>query len=189
MSVLELMKTRRTYRRFEQKPVPQAVIDAMAQALRLSSCGRNAQAIRLLVIDRPEAVQQVNALVKWAAALPPELGTPKPHERPTLFVAVVQKNGAAESTDAGLAISNMVLAAWEHGVGSCIMQAIDRPALSELFGLAEDQYLHSVLAFGYPTHKSYVVDPPEDGSLKYYLDDNMDYCVPKLPAEALYTRF
>ena len=62
-------------------------------------------------------------------------------------------------------------------------------SISELFGLAEDQYLHSVLAFGYPTHKSYVVDPPEDGSLKYYLDDNMDYCVPKLPAEALYTRF
>ena len=189
MSVLELMNTRRTYRRFEQKPVPQQVIDAIVQALRLSSCGRNAQAIRLLVIDRPEAVQQVNTLVKWAAALPPELGTPKPDQRPTLFVAVVQKNGAAESTDAGLAISNMVLAAWEQGVGSCIMQAIDRPALSELFALPADEYLHSVIAFGYPTHQSRVGEVPADGSLKYYLDENNDYCVPKLPTEALWNRF
>ncbi len=29
-------------------------------------------------------------------------------------------------TDAGLAISNMTLAAWNHGVGSCIIGACDK---------------------------------------------------------------
>lgn len=43
----------------------------------------------------------------------------------------------------------MTDAAWAHGVGSCIMGAIDRPAIKELLGLGENLRLHSVVAFGY----------------------------------------
>lgn len=39
MSIMETLNTRRTYRRFAQKPVPQDVVDDMVEALRLSSCG------------------------------------------------------------------------------------------------------------------------------------------------------
>ena len=35
MSVMELLTTRRTYRRFEQKAVPQDVVDDIVQALSL----------------------------------------------------------------------------------------------------------------------------------------------------------
>ncbi len=191
MAVLDLMTTRRTYRRFAQKPVPQAVIDSIAAAVRLSSSARNAQPIRLLAVRKPETVRQVNALVKWAGALPPELGTPKPDELPTLFIAVLQDTslGGEQNTDAGIALANMTLAAWESGVGSCIMQAINRPALTELFGLPEHLHLHSMVAFGYPTHKSTVVPLPEGGSVKYYLDENRDYFVPKRPAGELISYF
>lgn len=191
MSVLELMTTRRTYRRFAQTPVPQDVLDDIVNALRLSSSARNAQTIRLLLVEKPEDVHHVNELVKWAGALPPELGTPKPDERPTLFAAVLQDTSAGpqNDTDAGIALANITLAAWEKGVGSCIMQAIDRPALAEFFRLPETQYIHSMVAFGYPTHKSTVVGVPEGGSLKYYLDEQRDYCVPKRPAGELAHRF
>lgn len=39
MSVMELLASRRTYRRFEQKAVPQDVVEDIIEALRLSSCG------------------------------------------------------------------------------------------------------------------------------------------------------
>ena len=45
MSIMETLNTRRTYRRFAQKPVPQDVVDDMVEALRLSSCGANRQEI------------------------------------------------------------------------------------------------------------------------------------------------
>lgn len=191
MAVLDLMASRRTYRRFEQKAVPQDVIDDIITALRLSSSARNAQPIRLLIVQRPEAVRQVNALVKWAGALPPELGTPKPDEIPALFIAVLQDTslGGEQNTDAGIALANMTLAAWESGVGSCIMQAIDRPALTELFALPEHLHLHSMVAFGYPTHKSTVVPLPEGGSFKYWLDEQKDYYVPKRAGEDLASYF
>lgn len=191
MSVLELMTTRRTYRRFAQTPVPQEAVEAIIHALRFSSSARNAQTIRLLLVEKPGDVCRVNELVKWAGALPPELGTPKPDELPTLFAALLQDTeaGPRNDTDAGIALANITLAAWEKGVGSCIMQAIDRPALTALLGLPESQYLHSMVAFGYPAHKSTVVPVPESGSLKYYLDEQRDYYVPKRPADELVRRF
>ena len=56
MSVMELLASRRTYRRFEQKAVPQDVVEDIIEALRLSSCGANRQAVRLVVVNRPEDV-------------------------------------------------------------------------------------------------------------------------------------
>ena len=41
MNAMELLTTRRTYRRFAQKTVPQDVVDDIVQAVRLSSCGAN----------------------------------------------------------------------------------------------------------------------------------------------------
>ena len=65
-----------------------------------------------------------------------------------------------------------------HGVGSCIMGAIDRPALTKLLALPEKMRLCCMVALGYPTHKSHLVEM-QNGSVKYYLDETGDYCVPK----------
>lgn len=68
------------------------------------------------------------------------------------LVAVCQDESlpGCNDTDTGLALANMTDAAWANGVGSCIMGAIDRPAIKELLGLGENLRLHSVVAFGYP---------------------------------------
>ncbi len=153
MSVMEKLLTRRTYRRFEQKSVPQDVVEDLIDAVRLSSCGANRQAVRLIVVQSPEMAAKVHPLVKWAAYLPPEQGTPKAEELPTLYAAVVQDTSIPGdlNTDTGIALANMTLAAWDKGVGSCIMGAINKPALTELLGIEEPQKLAFMVAFGYPT--------------------------------------
>lgn len=187
MNVMELLASRRTYRRFAQKPVPQAVVENIVEAVRLSSCGANRQAVRLVVVQSPEMVAKVQPLVKWAAYLPPEQGTPKADELPTLYVAVVQDTAIPGdlATDTGIALSNMTLAAWASGVGSCIMGAINKPALTELLGIAEPEKLAFMVAFGYPTHEAHIVPLTAETGVKYYLDENRDYCVPKRSAEEI----
>lgn len=187
MSMMEKMQSRRTYRRFEQKAVPQNVVEDIVEAVRLSSCGANRQAVRLVVIQNPETVAKVQPLVKWAAYLPPEQGTPKVDELPTLYVAVLQDTSIPGdlNTDTGIALANMTMAAWDSGIGSCIMGAINRPALTELLDIKEPEKLAFMVAFGYPTHKSYVVPLTEETGVKYYLDENRDYCVPKRSKEEL----
>lgn len=184
MELMELLKTRRTYRRFEQKEISQKIVDEILNAARLASSAANKQPLSYVVIQGQEKVDKVFGYTKWAGYLPPEQGQPKENEKPVLFIAVVENLNINRDcdTDAGLAISNMTLAAWNHGVGSCMIGACNKPALSELFGLTEDQKLHTVVAFGYPSHVSHIVDV-EDGTdmsaIKYYLDENRDYVVPK----------
>ena len=187
MSVMEKLLTRRTYRRFEQKPVPQDVVEDAIEAVRLSSCGANRQAVRLVIVNKPEDVAKVQPLVKWAAYLPPEQGTPKADELPTLYAAVVQDTSIPGdlNTDTGIALANLTLAAWDKGVGSCIMGAINKPALTELLGIEEPEKLAFMVAFGYPAHEAHIVPMTEATGVKYYLDDNKDYCVPKRSAEEI----
>lgn len=187
MSVMELLASRRTYRRFAQKPVPQDVIQNLVEAARLSSCGANRQAVRLVVVQSPELVAKVQPLVKWAGYLPPEQGTPKAQELPTLYVAVVQDTSIPGdlATDTGILMANMTLAAWDKGVGSCIMGAINKPALTALLGITEPEKLAFMVAFGYPTHAARVVPMTPETGVKYYLDENRDYCVPKRSSDEI----
>lgn len=184
--MMEFLAARRTYRRFAQRPVPQEVVEDILQAARLASSAANRQPLKFVVVQTPQAVAAVNGLVRWAGYLPKEVGTPKPQECPTLYVAVLQDTGISQDcdTDAGLALANMTAAAWAAGVGSCIMQAIDRARLCELLGLPENLNLHSMTAFGYPTHRSAVVEL-QNGDVKYYVDAARDYYVPKRSVEEL----
>ena len=187
MSIMETLASRRTYRRFAQKPVPQDVVEDMVEALRLSSCGANRQAVKLVVVQSPEMVAKVHPLVKWAGYLPPEQGTPKADEQPVMYLAVVQDSAISGdlNTDTGIALANITLAAWDKGVGSCIMGAINKPALSELLGIAEPDKLAFMVALGYPSHTAKIVPMTEETGIKYYLDEDRNYCVPKRSREEL----
>ena len=180
-NLMELLKTRRTYRRFEQKEISQDIIDEILTAARLASSAANRQPLSYIVVKDADKVAEVFTHTKWAAALPPQQGQPGEGERPVLFIAVIKnldRNPDCD-TDAGLAISNMTLAAWNRGVGSCMIGACNKPVLSEMFGLTRQQTLHTVVAFGYPSHVSHIVDMEDPEQFKYYLDENRDYCVPK----------
>ena len=189
--LMELLKTRRTYRRFEQKEISRDVLDEILMAARLASSAANRQPLSYIVVREPGAGADVFAHTRWAGALPPELGQPKEKERPTLFIAVVENLDINKDcdTDAGLAISNMTLAAWNRGVGSCMIGACNKEALSQMFGLGENQKLHTVVAFGYPSHESHIVDMESPEQFKYYLDEKKDYVVPKRKLEDVVTYF
>ena len=129
MDMLEFLRTRRTYRRFEQRPVAPEILTEAVDAARIASCGANRQTVRYIVVQSADAVAAVQPLVHWAAYLPPEQGQPKLDELPTAFIAVLQDDNlpGASDVDVGLALGSLTAAAWAHGVGSCIMGAIDRP--------------------------------------------------------------
>ncbi len=183
--LMGLLEGRRTYRRFGQKEISREILEEILQAARLASSAANRQPLSYIVVQDREKVEQVFAHTRWAGALPPEVGQPREGEKPVLFIGVVENLDINQDcdTDAGLAISNMTLAAWNHGVGSCMIGACNKVALSELFGLTDRQKLHTVVAFGYPSHVSHLVDMEDPDAFKYYLDEKKDYVVPKRKLE------
>ena len=181
MNISELTVGCRTYRRFTQKAIPEDLLRSCLENARLSSTGANAQTLRFICVRSPEMVAKMQPLVKWAAALPPEIGTPKPEERPTAFIVIVKKagSGAFADVDVGIAAHSIVMTAWEGGVGSCMMGAINRPESAALLGVKEDDTVHLAVALGYPGCTSTIVPVPESGVLKYYVDGDRNYYVPK----------
>ena len=139
MDMMEFLRSRRTYRRFAQRAVAPEILTEAVDAARIASCGANRQTVRYCIVESPAAVAAVQPLVHWAAYLPREQGTPQPDEQPTAFIAILQDDRlpGANDVDIGLALGSLTAAAWAHGVGSCIMGAIDRPALTKLLGLPE----------------------------------------------------
>lgn len=184
MDVMEFLRTRRTYRRFAPRPVDPAILTEAVDAARIASCGANRQTLKYVVVQSPAMVAAVQPLVHWAAYLPPEQGCPKPGEEPVAFIAVLQDERlpGASDVDTGLALGSLTAAAWGHGVGSCIMGSIDRPALAKLLSLPEGVALQYMVALGYPRHQSRLI-AMENGSVRYCLDEKGDYCVPKRPME------
>ena len=57
--------------------------------------------------------------------------------------------------------------------------------MSELLGIAAPDKLAFMVALGCPTHAARVVPMTEKTGIKYYLDENGDYCVPKRSVEEL----
>lgn len=188
MELMELLETRRTYRRFLQKPVSDEIIQEILTAARYASSAANRQPLSYMVVKDAKKVKEVFGYTRWAGYLPPEEGQPKEGEEPVLFIGVIEHENVSPfcDTDAGLAISNMTLAAWNHGVGSCVIASCNKGKLSEMFGLTEGQKIHTVIAFGYPSHESRIEDI-KDGDIRYYLDEKKDYIVPKRKLEDMVT--
>ena len=184
MDVMEVLRTRRTFRAFTQEPVPQDVLMDILEAGRLANCGANRQSLRFAVAQKPEDVAKLCELTKWAAAIPNGAGTPAPEQRPTLYIVILQDTSVTghSDIDVGIAVAGMTTAAWAKGVGSCIIGPLHREKTAQFLGLPEN--LQVGIAFGYPAHKSTVV-PLEDGRKNYWRDENGDYYVPKYALEEI----
>ena len=184
MDFLELSKARYSVRKFSDKKVEDEKLEKVLEAGRLANCGANRQSLRFVVAQKTEDVAALCELTKWAAAIPDGAGTPKPEQRPTLYIVVLQDTTVPghSDMDVGIAVASMTTAAWAKGVGSCIIGTLHRSKTARLPGLPENLQVHTGIAFGYPAHRSTVV-PLKDGQKNYWRDSNGDYYVPKYETE------
>lgn len=134
----------RAVRRYEPRPVPDEITRRILEAGRVTGSARNRQPWRFVVLDDTREA---------AAALVYE---PTNLQGAALAVAIVTTGGGPAGFDAGRAAGNMMLAAWNEGIGSCPNGVADHDALSRLLDLAEGERVAIVLSFGYPARP---VDP------------------------------
>ncbi len=88
-----------------------------------------------------------------------------------------EKSSGSYERDAAAAIENMLLVAFEEGLGSCWLGAIDINKLTDILELPEYIKIDSVIALGY-SNESPQVEILKD-SVKYWKDDTGVLHVPK----------
>lgn len=132
--------SRREVRSYDDRPIPDEVQLQILDAGRLSGSSKNRQPWRFVVVESAERRQRLAELVF----------EPENVRGAQLIVAVAVSGKGPVSLDAGRCAQNMLLAAWDLGVGSCPNGMPDREAVTKLLGLREGEEPAIVLTFGYP---------------------------------------
>jgi nitroreductase len=122
--------SRRETRDYAEAPIPEDVVHRILDAGRLSGSSKNTQKWEFVVVGDHEAMAQC------VYAPGNVLGA-------ALVVAIA---GAAGGMDVGRAAQNMLLAAWNDGVGSCPNGISDAEGAERIAGAP----VSIVLTFGYP---------------------------------------
>ncbi|MEM3388554.1 MAG: nitroreductase family protein [Thermoproteota archaeon] len=180
LNVYEAAVSRRTIRRFTQKPIPMQVLKKLLNAARLAPSGGNIQPCEYVLVTEKDLLDKVFNTLKWAMYLAPQ-GTPREGERPTAYVVVLintRKKPEGGEVDCAAAIENMILTAWEEGVGACWMASIDREKLREILSIPEHCRICFVVALGYRAEEP-VVEEMRGEDVKYWRDENGVLHVPK----------
>lgn len=179
MTFYDLIISRRTIRQFKPEPIPKDVLKMLINTARLAPSAANMQPLEFIVVDEGEISKEIFSCLRWAAYIAPE-GDPRPGHEPTAYMVILVNSKIKDKDferDAGATIENMMLAAWEKGIGSCWIQSIDRSKVHEILKIPVDYKIDSILALGYPDEKPVVEEMKE--SVKYWKDKEGQLHVPK----------
>ena len=188
MELLDAIKSRRSIRRFKQKPVPESLLKELVSVATLAPSGGNAQPLRYAIVLKPELVKSVFELTAWAANVRPNRTPVWGVSAPGAFIAVCVASGVENNpllyADAGAAIQNMLLRSVDLGLGSCWLGAFDKNKVSEVIDL-EDLACAYLVAIGYPDEAPQLEIVKEGASVKYHLDAKDVLHVPKYDPDTI----
>ncbi len=136
----------RVIRKFTDRPIEPEHMARILNAGRRAGSSKNQQFWDFVVCtDRAhlQALSEVGPyaghLAGAAAAVALVVPDPATHDAPYSIL-----------WDLGRAAQNMVLAAWELGIGSVPATVYNQPLAKELLGLPDDRWCEFFLSFGYP---------------------------------------
>ena len=179
MDILEIIKTRRSVRRFSQEKLEKDFLIELVNAARCAPATANIQPLEYVIVDEQKVCSELFGAFKWAWHIRPKRN-PTPHQRPAAYIVVLVNTEIKKdsSVDAAAAIENILLAAWGNGVGSCWLGAIDREKIAQVLNINEKYYIDSEVALGKPAEKPVMEDAATE-DLKYYLDKDDVLHIPK----------
>ena len=139
MDTFLAIASRREVRGYDGRTIDDKVVQRILDAGRLSGSGSNRQPWRFVLVSG-----------EAQAALADAVFEPDNVRGATLVVALVVGGKGPVSFDAGRCAQNMLLAAWNEGVGGSPNGVADRDAANAVVGVPEDSSIAIVLSFGYP---------------------------------------
>ena len=142
MELFPAIRTRRTIRDFTPDPVPDAVIRRILQAARWAPSSSNTQPWHFIVVRRPDTIAELGRICTQGAFI---------GQAPLAIAIVMDAAARRPQLDAGRALQQMELVAWDAGLGTCFVgiRGEQQTAVKALLNIPDALELITVLPFGY----------------------------------------
>lgn len=127
---------KRDQRAFLPKPLPEESLRRILQAARMTGSSKNVEPNRLVVVRDRERLAGLAAFGAFAKFLA--------HAAAVIVIAQTQRH----EFDAGRCAQNMMVAAWNDGIGSCPAH-LPEADVAKLLGIPGGLHVNRVIGFGY----------------------------------------
>jgi nitroreductase len=159
MDTWQAINSVRVVRRFTDEPVTPEHLDRILNAGRRAGSSKNQQSWAFITVRDRQQLSLLSEVGRYAGHLADA----------AVAIALVRPDPRGEHQlrsimwDLGRAAQNMVLAAWELGIGSVPATVYDLALASRLLGLPADQRCDFLLSFGHPAEPTVLTAPNRAG--------------------------
>jgi nitroreductase len=159
MSVRDAIAGKRVVRQFADRPVAAEHLVAILNAGRRAASSKNLQRWDFIVCRDRQHLRDLTEVGPYAshlagAAVGIALITPDP---------TAADSPLSVMFDLGMAAANMMLAAWELGIGSVPATVYEHDVAKRLLEYPDDHHCEYILSFGYPADPAVLSRPNKAG--------------------------
>lgn len=141
MELKDLIKNRRSIRKFKSKKVEKEKIEKILESGRWAPSANNRQPWRFYAIKTKKYEEEISKIAFQDFLL---------ESYWIILVTAKKREESKHKIDTGLAIENIVLTAYSLGLGSCIVGWFDRERTKEIFNIPKEYEVLYLISIGYP---------------------------------------
>ena len=163
--LLDIIKRRRSVRRFDDATIPKEAMEQILEAARWAPSGANAQPWRFVVVTKRETLKALAEICYYNVFKSRHVG-----EAATAVVICADPDAGSRTyvLDAAIAGTNMTLMATSLGIGSCWIGAFREEKLKELLHIPAELKIIALIALGYEIGKASVTPRLPLSSIAHY---------------------
>lgn len=154
MDLLEIIKNRRSVRSFQEKEIPEEVVEKLIEALIWAPSAGNLQSRKFYFVFNQEVREKLVIAARGQNFI---------SQAPLAIVGcadtkAIRKYGERGENlfsicDVSASIQNLMMLAQEHGLGSCWVGAFDEKEVTKILNLPENLRPIVILPVGWPAEK------------------------------------
>lgn len=149
MEYMDLVRKRRSIRRYKPDPIPEQYLKTILEAARLAPSSDNRQCWRYIIVTEQDIKQRIaEAGEKWVS------------EAPVIIVVCADPEASSHKPgmdyfmlDVGISFEHLILAATNLGLGKCWIGGFDEKMAKEALGVPNGIRVVAYTAIGYPDIK------------------------------------
>jgi len=149
LEYMELVRKRRSTRKYKPDPVPEQHLKAILEAARLAPSWSNRQCWRYVIVtDQNTKKKLAEAGEKWIS------------EAPVIIVVCADPEASGHKPgmdyymlDTGISFEHLILAATDLGLGTCWIGGFEEKIAKEALGVPDGIRVVAYTAIGYPDEK------------------------------------